>query len=92
MKRVAQSGDTLYFFIDEQQYGVVPFRIGSAGPGFRFWLTGKLGRAWVVHDSGAWFGARCWLGRRGRGLFCVGFTLSYDVIIGWLLHEIREGQ
>ena len=34
-----------------------------------FWLTGKLGRAWV----GAWvvhgLGARCWLGRRGHGLF-----------------------
>ena len=37
--------------ITQQQYGVVPFRIGSAGPGFGFWLTGKLGRAWVVHGS-----------------------------------------
>ena len=66
----------------EQQYGVVRMGTGSAGPGFGFWLTGKLGRggAWVVHG----IGAQCWLGVRGRGLF----TLACDVIIGRLLHEI----
>ena len=49
---------------------------GSAGLGFGFWLTGKLGRAWVVHGIGAWVGARCWLVGRGRGLFSVGYTIQ----------------
>ena len=30
---------------------------GLGGAGFVFWLTGKLGRAWVVHGIGAWHGA-----------------------------------
>ena len=33
-------------------------------------------------------GARCWLGGRGRDLFGVGFGLTCDVIMGWLLHEM----
>ena len=35
-------------------------------------------------SGGAWVGARCWLGGRGRGLF----ILVCDVIIGGLLHEM----
>ena len=42
------------------------YRLG--GVGFRFCLTGKLGRAWHWCMGGAWVGARCWLGGRGRGI------------------------
>ena len=31
-----------------------PMTLGSAGPGFGFWLTGKLGRAWHRCMGGAW--------------------------------------
>ena len=34
--------------------------------------------------GGAWVGARCWLGGRGRVLF----TLACDVIIRWLPYEM----
>ena len=37
--------------LKQQQYRVAPCPTGSAGPGFGFWLTGKLGGAWVVHGS-----------------------------------------
>ena len=38
--------------------------------------------------GGAWVGAWCWLGGRGRGLF----TLACDVINGGLLHDIIPNE
>ena len=53
----------------QQQYHVVLMSLGSAGTGFGFWLTGKLGCAWHRCMGGAWVGARRWLGGRGRGIY-----------------------
>ena len=35
--------------VDQQQYHVVLLPQGWVRVGFGIWLTGKLGRAWVVH-------------------------------------------
>ena len=46
------------------------------------------GLATPCMDGGAWVGAQCWLGGRGRGRFGVGLGLTCDVIMGWLLPEM----
>ena len=44
------------FIITKQQYHVA-YTLGGVKMGI--WLTGKLGRAWVVHGIGAWHEHGC---------------------------------
>ena len=52
----------------------MPLWLGSAGPGFGFWLTGKLGRAWVRCNLGPVHG---WCMASVHGAGWVGGGVAY---------------
>ena len=48
---------TIWLWVIQQQFIAVTLPLDSVREGFGFWLTGKLGRAWVGTWVGGWVSA-----------------------------------